>query len=245
MYAADAPLGEDFLKRRAAGNAIEALGIVAFRASPVWVLAALADVCGAGRQLIPEIASALKEQGLLDQDTRFSSVDEMLDGLERTSSRLAGTVNTPPLDVAALREEWQALRQDAQRLQPQSLPSPAAITDVWHQLQTEAEKQQRSIFETSSVLAVSAIKAVPDNLRWLSASAMVGATRTGELVAGALLDHYRTTLGEIREVGYATFAARQLGPYVRAAVGQFSPERVTLTERLLARAGWSAAPPPD
>ena len=42
--------------------------IVAFRASPVWVLAALADVCGIGRQLIPEIAEALKAQGLLEKD---------------------------------------------------------------------------------------------------------------------------------------------------------------------------------
>ena len=243
VYPADSPLPADFLKRRTAGNAIEALGIVAFRASPVWVLAALADVCGMGRQLIPEIADALKAQGLLDRDRTFSSVDEMLDGLERTSSRVADTINTPPLDVATLREEWQALRQDAQRLQPQSLPSPAAVGDVWRQLQAEAERQQRSVFETSSMMAVSAIKAVPDGARWLSASAAVGATRTRQLVGAALLDHYRSTLAEIRETGYATFAARQLGPYVRAAVGQFSPERVTWTERLLARRSKSSAPP--
>ena len=43
-----------FLARRTVGNAVEALGIVAFRASPVWVLAALADVCGLGRHLIPD-----------------------------------------------------------------------------------------------------------------------------------------------------------------------------------------------
>ena len=245
VYAADAPLEGDFLKRRAAGNAIEALGIVAFRASPVWVLAALADVCGMGRQLIPEIAEALKKEGLLDRETTFSSVDEMLDGLERTSGRLASTVNTPPLDVAALRQEWQALREDAGRLQPKSLPSPAVVGDLWRQLASEAERQERSIFETSSMLAVSAIKAVPDGARWLTASAAVGATRTGQIVATALLDHYRTTLDEIREVGYATFAARQLGPYVRAAVGQFSPERITLTERVLAKRGWPATPPPE
>ena len=235
VYSADAPLPADFLKRRTAGNAIEALGIVAFRASPVWVLAALADVCGMGRQLIPEIADALKAQGLLDRGTTFSSVDEMLDGLERTSSRLAETVNTPPLDVATLREEWQALRQDARRLQPQSLPSPAVVGDVWRLLRDESERQQRSVFETSSMMAVSAIKWVPEGARWLSASVTVGAARTGQLMGAALLDHYRSTLNEIRETGYATFAARQLGPYVRAAVGQFSPERVTLTERLLAR----------
>ena len=85
------------------------------------------------------------------------------------------------------------------------------------------------------MMAVSAVKALPEGARWLSASALVGASRTGHLVADALLEHYRTTLDDIRQVGYATFAARQLGPYVRAAVGHFSPERVTLTERFLER----------
>ena len=55
VYPAGAALPDNFLARRTAGNAIEVLGIVAFRASPVWILAALADVCGMGRQLIPEL----------------------------------------------------------------------------------------------------------------------------------------------------------------------------------------------
>jgi hypothetical protein len=48
VYATQATLPDDFLARRTAGNAVEAVGIVAFRASPVWVLAAMADVCGWG-----------------------------------------------------------------------------------------------------------------------------------------------------------------------------------------------------
>jgi len=50
-----------------------------------------------------------------------------------------------------------------------------------------------------------------------------------------LLDHYRQTLSEIRQVGYLTYAGRQFRPYVRAAVDQFSPKRLTLTQRLLER----------
>ena len=72
VYRDDPKLPDDFLVRRAAGNAVELLGVVAFRASPVWVLAALADVCGMGRQLIPEIVDALKAQGLLEADARFT-----------------------------------------------------------------------------------------------------------------------------------------------------------------------------
>src|SRR6185436_17404065 len=36
VYRIDERLPDDFLARRAAGNVVELLGIVAFRASPVW-----------------------------------------------------------------------------------------------------------------------------------------------------------------------------------------------------------------
>ncbi len=233
VYTAEGTLPDDFLVRRTAGNAVEVLGIVAFRASPVWILAALADVCGMGRHLIPEIADALKAQGLLEREAQFTSVDQLLEGLERTSSRLAGTINAPPLDVAGLRKEWDALREEARGLQPSNLPSRETISHVWNQLKTESVRQNRSIFETSSVMAVSAARALPDGVRWLSASARVGATRTGQVLAAALLEHYRQTLSEIQEVGYLAYVNRQFRPYVRAAVHQFSPKRRTLTERLI------------
>jgi hypothetical protein len=237
-YAPGDKLPDDFLVRRTAGNAIEVLGVVAFRASPVWVLAALADVCGAGRQVIPEITGALKAEGLVEPDANFGTVDELLDGLERTSSRLASAVNTPPLDVASLRAEWEALRDDARNLQPSRLPSRQTVTDLWNELKGEASRQDRSVFATSSLLALSAASALPDRVRWLSASARVGAKRAGQFVGAALLDHYRQTLVELRQTGYATYAARQLRPYLRAAAGQFSPRHPTLTGRLVER--WSA-----
>ena len=83
------------------------------------------------------------------------------------------------------------------------------------------------------MMAVSAARAIPEGVRWLSASTRVGATRTGEIFAGALLDHYRQTLGEIRQVGYVAYAGRQLGPYVRAAVDQFSPGAAHAHQRLV------------
>jgi hypothetical protein len=214
-------LPDHFLARRAAGNAVEVLGIVAFRASPVWVLAALADVCGAGRQLIPEIADSLKEQGLLDKEAQFSTADQILTGLERTSSSLAATVNTPPLDVAGLRREWEAIRQEAKAIQPSMLPSRDAIGAMWNQLKVESARQERSVFETSSLIAVSAVRA--------------GVVRSGEMMGAALFAHYERTLAEMRQAGYAAFAARQFRPYFQAAVNQFSPKRRTLTERVLSR----------
>jgi hypothetical protein len=235
VYKTPAELPDHFVARRAAGNAVEVLGIVAFRASPVWVLAALADICGVGRQLIPEIADALKAKGLLEQDAQFGSVDEMLDGLQRTSSRVASAINTPPLDVAGLRSEWEAIRTEARTLQPQRFPTAEAISSLWAELKAESACQHQSIFETSSAMAMSTARAVPDGVRWLSVSAGVGARRAGRLAASALLDHYRQTLREMRQIGYAAYASRQLRPYLSAAANQFSPKQRTLTERLIER----------
>lgn len=229
VYATDEELPPDFLARRTAGNAMDVLGLIAFRASPVWILAALSDLSGLGRQLIPEITSALKQHGLLDEETEFTSVDQMLDGLERTSARLAATFSTPPLDVAGLRDEWQALRQEARRIQPAMLPSRESVTAAWTDLKASAEQQQRSVFETSSVMAMSAVRAFPGRIRWLALTTGVGARRAGQVLVGTWLEHYRETLAELAKVGYANYASRQFAPYVRAAAAQFSPQKKTVT----------------
>jgi hypothetical protein len=233
VYPGEEKLTEDFLARRTAGNGIELVGILAFRASPVWVLAALADASGAGRYLVREIANSLKDEGLLDRSTEFTTVDQMLDGLERSASRLASAINTPPLDVAALRREWQSVRHDLSTIPPKNLPPLESLRNVWAGIKTEAGKQNRTVFEVSTLMAMAAIADLPQKARWISASARSAAGKTGSVMADVLLDHYRTTLEQIRVVGYGAYALRQFRPYLYAAVSQFSPGQRSLTERLL------------
>ena len=233
-YPKDESLPGDFLVRRAAGNVIEIAGLAAFRASPVWVLAALADLAGVGRELIGEISQALERDGLLEQGRRFETVDQLLDGLERTAGRAAEAVNTPPLDVASLREEWSKLRDDAAHMRI-TMPSADLLRETWRDLQQEAAHQERSVIELSSVMALTAIRKLPERARWLSNAALASARRTGEVVARGLLDHYRNTLAEIRETGYLRYWLREFQPYLMGTVRQFSPDRESLTERLLRR----------
>ncbi|HYL71130.1 MAG TPA: hypothetical protein VEY89_07505 [Candidatus Dormibacteraeota bacterium] len=236
VYPTEQPQPADFLARRGAGHAIELLGIVAFRVSPVWVLDALADLSGLGRRLIPEIAAALRAEGLVGEtSSRIESVDQLLDALEKTSSRLAQTMYVPPLNVAELRKEWQAIRSQARGANPLQLPSAAAVGRQWGQLQEESTRQGRSIFETSSLVAIAAVRALPGKARWLTVSTGVGARRAGKLLAADILDGYSQTLDELRTVGYVSYAKRQLSPYLRACVEQFSLQQRTLTQRLLGR----------
>jgi hypothetical protein len=233
MTASRQELAENFLARRAAGNGIELMGLLTFRASPVWVLAALADVCGFGRQLIPEIADELKKAGLLDQGQSFASMEQLLGGLERSAAQLAETVNVPPLDVAGLRSEWTKLVAEVKQLPAPQLPTSASVRRVWSELRAEAEAQRRSVFVLSSLIALSAVGELPQRALVLSRSAGIALRHGGTVVADALLTHYRDALEEIRSTGVVSFAVRQLSPYGRAALAAFHPSRETLTGKLL------------
>jgi hypothetical protein len=135
--------------------------------------------------------------------------------------------------VKSLREEWEGIRREARGLQPASLPSPETIGALWERLKEESHRQNTTVFQTSSMMAIDAVRGVPDGLRWLSASARAGAVRTGQVFASALLEHYKVTLSDIQKVGYLTYAGGQLSPYVHAAARQFSAKHRTLTEQLL------------
>src|ERR1035437_4514899 len=56
VYPSHGRLAENLLLTRPASPGIELIGILAFHASPIWVLAALADATGGGRKLILETA---------------------------------------------------------------------------------------------------------------------------------------------------------------------------------------------
>jgi len=229
-------LAQNFLLQRGASHGIELLGILTFEASPVWVLAALADVAGGSRALLGEIAAALKEEGLLEAG-RFDTVDQVLTGLERTSGHLAATLNLPPVDVAGLRREWERLRQEAQAIPPKNLPSIDSVERLWRRIEAAAREQRRSVFAVSSLMAVSSVAHLPRNVRWLSRAAASAARRTGKVLGENLLDHYTQTLAGISRQGFAAYWAAEFRPYLRAAAVQFAPERQTSIERLIGRGG--------
>jgi hypothetical protein len=234
-FPADGKLASDFLLRKVAGDSIDMLSLLTFHASPVWVMAALADLSGTGRQLIEEISGALKAEGLLEKDASFETVDQMLDGLERSAGRVAETINAPPLDVKALRKEWDALKADVSTIPGLNLPPEEALANQWRALTKEAAAQKQSVFKLSSAMALAAIADVPQNLWWLSKASAKAAQATGEFFAEPLLVHYAETLAQIRKEGFLAFWSRQFSPYLKAAASQFSPKKQSLTERWLTK----------
>jgi hypothetical protein len=236
VYPSGGALAGNFLLRRTAGHGIELAGLLAFRASPVWIMAALADVSGAGRHIVQEIADALKQEGLLTGDAKFENVDQLLEGLEQSASQVADLCNAPPLDVAGLRREWGGFREAVAKIPPRNLPSVGFLGEHWEELKVEAAAQSRPVFELSSMMAVSAVARFPVTLLRLARAANRAAWRTGETLGSSVLLHYSQVLNDIHERGYAAYWAQEFQPYLRAAAEQFSPKHRSLTARWLKKA---------
>jgi hypothetical protein len=125
------------------------------------------------------------------------------------------------------------LKQEAAGMAPKQMPSKEELTTSWLELKAEATRQNCSVFELSSLMALSAVTQLPAKARWLSHCATAAAGKTGMLFASTLLANYTATLKDIREAGYLHYWARQLTPYLSAAAHNFSPSQSSYTERFL------------
>jgi hypothetical protein len=131
---------------------------------------------------------------------------------------------------------------EAARIPTAALPVER-LSIQWRELKAEAVAQGQSVLQLSSVMALAAVRELPENVRWLSQAARVCGKRTGEVLGRGLLDHYSKSLAEIRDTGYLRYWLREFQPYWKGAIRQFSTQQVSATERLLDRRRAQKAPP--
>jgi aconitate hydratase A / 2-methylisocitrate dehydratase len=198
--------------RKTAGNVVEIGSIAAFGFSPLWLLAAAADVTHGTRVYLDTLVKELKGAGVIPSGAELASVDELLAALESASGTTARLLDIPPLEVEALKQSLRDLRENAA-----SLPSPEELATVYTALIHEADREQRSLLEVS----------VGMGLAFFNAARHVGRQH--------VLDPYTEDLRPMRDEGFAAYARRVGRPYAHAAVRHFDPGRKTLLERSVVR----------
>jgi hypothetical protein len=235
IYPRQDPSAHKFVRRYAVGTSIELLSIANLLVSPVWVLAALGDATRVGKTVFLQIGDALKAEGLLEPNTHLETMDQLLDGLERTSTHLALTINMPPLDAPGLRREWNQFRKNLAALPQTQLPTAKDVESAWNRLRATSRNLNRSVFSVSAAMGDSAIRSVPEQMQRLSRSAAVAARTTGLVVGGVFLDHYAAASKDLKARGFAAYSLQHSRPYLVAAVRNLLPEKQSYTERFLSK----------
>jgi aconitate hydratase len=198
--------------RKAGGNVVELGSILAFGFSPLWLLAAAADVTHGTRVYLDALVSELEASGVLAKGAGLSSVDDLLAALEGASGTTARLIDIPPLEVEGLKRSLADLRDDAK-----GLPTPPELAAVYQGLLAEADREQRSLLEVSMGMG----------LAFFNSARKVGRQH--------LLDPYSDDLRPVRDEGFAAYARRVGHPYAQAVGRHFDPRSVTLTARGLGR----------
>ena len=194
--------------RKTAGNAVELGSIAAFGFSPLWLLAAGADVTHGTRVYLDAFVRELKVAGVLAEAARLGSIDELLAALEGGSGTAARLIDIPPLELAALRRSIADLRADAS-----GLPSPAEMASLFDGLRAEAVRERRTLLEVSTGVGIA----------FFNSARHIGRQH--------LLDPYGEDLKPLRDEGFGTYAARVARPYGSAIARHFDSDRASLTER--------------
>jgi hypothetical protein len=213
VFEADPIPARSLLARKTAGNAVELASILAVGWSPLWLLAAAADLSGGSRAYLRALEAELKGAGLIPAQTDVSTVEELLSRVETTSAVLADTIDIPPVRLADAVNSWTTLRRQAA-----DLPTAAALAALGAQLQEVARAQGRPMGEVARALGSSAARA------------------GGRLGTRHVVDYYQEALQRIAAEGLEAYLRRTSGPYLRRVRGHLDPAAPTHTERLLRRA---------
>ena len=194
--------------RKTAGNVVELGSIAAFGFSPLWLLAAGADVTHGSRVYLDAFVRELKVAGVLAEEAHLRTVDELLAALEGGTGTTARLIDIPPLEVAALKRSLADLRADAS-----GLPSPKEMSALFDGLRTEAVRERSTLLEVSTGVGIA----------FFNSARHIGRQH--------VLDPYGEDLKPLRDEGFAAYSARVAKPYGAAIARHFDPERATLTER--------------
>lgn len=198
--------------RKGAGNVMELGSIAAFGFSPLWILAAAADVTHGSRVYLDAFVRELVRVGALPEGSAPGSVEELLGALEGVSGTSARLVDIPPLELEALRRSLEDIRRDAA-----TLPAPDELAGVFAGLREASRREGTSLLEVS----------VGVGLAFFNSARHVGRQH--------VLDPYREDLAPVRDEGLGTYARRVSRPYADAVRRHLDASSPSLTERGLDR----------
>ena len=200
----------ELVKRKVAGNVVEAGCVFTVGFSPLWFLAAASDVTNGTRAYLHAFVGELKQVGVLPESTDVSTVNDLLTVLDGASSQAADAIDIPPAAITDMRDAVELLREHAELV-----PAPQRLAEVFSELNEAAREQKHSLLAVSTLVAAGAV----------GAGVQMGSNH--------IFSFYTDALAAIRSEGVSAYLDRISQPYVEAATRHLDPGSPAITPRLI------------
>jgi len=233
----DEGLDEDYASRKLLGNAIEGIGIATVHVSPLWIFAFFADSVKGGKMYIKRLRAELIEKGYIDSKNDSDSIQDLLEGIERTTASFAQNIDTPPLSKDDIIENIKEIQDSVGGLFSKTGQvvgdAKDKISNLIQQFLDTASEEGQSLMELSGVMTLQAT----ERAKKAAVVAITAPQVAGQILYENILEYYSETLYDIHERGYATVASETIDPYGNAIIKQFSSDKETWTEKLFRGSG--------
>jgi len=232
---------ENFVARKAVGNFIELAGLATLHLSPMTVLAIVSDVAYGSQVYLKELASELKEAGVIDENSTIEKVDDFLEAVSAASGTTASAFDTPPLSVEGMKQTIEDTRTAVSQIDPTQVLPESEIKQLWSEIHEIAATNGVDPLAVSSAMTLYSL----DKAGIASKGALSTLRAAGTLLNRTVIDHYTSALADIQKKGIYGSLAESSQPYLAAVWTNFSTEKETITEdvvtgRMLGRA-WRAS----
>ena len=233
VYPKEVAADKGYLPRKIVGGTLDNLALITFRASPIWMLLAAADVVKGGAAYTRELVDELKKEGVIEPDAKIAGLDDLLDRFSDLSGRMAETLDTPPLNVEDLKNTVKDLREKAAAAGEdlgKVIMTPKDMAKLMDEMRTVSREQGRSLWEVSTGMALH-LTGKAERLATGTAMGVYKGVEVGARMAyrEVVLDYF-TSLAVIRKVGLYRSLYRTWKPYIKAARGNFDARKLTFTE---------------
>jgi hypothetical protein len=222
-------LGEDYARRKMAGTALEAAGLLTIGFSPLWVFAIAGDVAGGSKVYLNRLILHLKDQGVLAEETKAVELVDLLEAVQQVARHSATAVDMPPLSrekMSVLAAEMKASYGRAFEHSANLLP---LLDDLWERMINLTHREGVPLERLGGVMA---LNAASWSRRGADMAFAVGQSGV-ELLDEEILESYKRTLKGISEKGLDSYVKEHMRPFLQAARSHYDASRMTWTEKKL------------
>jgi len=220
------PAIEGYLARKAVGNFVDLAGWATLSCSPIWLMAVVSDVAYGARAYTRELATELKQKGLIDEKSTINSIDDLLGAIQGATGEAAGLFDTPPLSVNDLRATLEATRAALDGADITSVIPESELETLWGEMKQVAGEENVGLLGVSGAVTMLTLQKVGT----VGQGALTGVQVVGGLLNRQVISHYTESIVTIREHGFYRSLRDTSEPYIEAVWSNFSIDRETWTE---------------
>jgi len=223
------PQEETQLAQKAVGGLLDVAGAATLHLSPMTVLAVFSDLAYGSGHYLAKLSDELKREGIIDQDSSIDHVSDLVQALQRSSSRAADVFDAPPINADGIKLTVDQLTRELTKVDPRKLMPQHELARLWNEMEQAANKADVGLWDVSTTMTMFAMNRVVLTSRGALSTIHVA----GNLFDEHLIKHYGDALDAIAERGLYQTLSEAASPYLGAVWQNFAGDRETWTEELI------------